>query len=133
MAAFFLIRFRVYDAEYVEHQYEKTGGETSSVASNGEAPTLTNNVHLQQLGPFRKDQPPTRLIKNCHSFCMLLASIGFILAMVGIMCFIWLRLPLSTSVVSSVAVGFCLAGSTLIIFFPGPSDDGSQTSPAPHA
>lgn len=40
---------------------------------------------------------------------MFLSMIGFVLAMLGIMCYVWARLPLSSRIVSSAVGGFSIA------------------------
>ena len=65
----------------------------------------SSNPHLEQVGPFRRGRPPTHLLDHCHSLCMWLSAIGFVFALVGVMCFAWARLAGSAGVFASVCMG----------------------------
>ncbi|KAI0090709.1 hypothetical protein BDY19DRAFT_936879 [Irpex rosettiformis] len=167
IAAFFLVRFRVKEAQHEEVKAELgvvsrqptsqhgTGAVNSGVAtpennggkedsinnkncgqnSNGNAvkdqaqisaaeyilndlPIFSSDPHLEQVGPFHKHEPPIVLLDHCHLLCMMLSGLGFILAMLGIMCYVWARLPLSSRIVTSVFAGFCIALGFAAIFAP---------------
>lgn len=166
MAAFFLVRFRVKEAQHEEVKAElgvvsrqptsqaRSGeviGDGTSVNISGkedphddkgnsnvesgdtgrdtqqrstpnaifsELPIFSTDPHLEQVGPWRKHEPPIALLDHCHLLCMMLSAIGFILAMVGIMCYVWAKLPLSSRVVTSVFGGFCIALGFAAIFAP---------------
>src|SRR6266576_6052182 len=116
-AAFFLVNYKVHEAKKEEVQAE--GGifvETpldifeavpdpmlqrpkvfkalpKRVATNS-PPIWSTNPHLIQVGPFR-GQPPTDILGRCHSLSVFLATVGFVLAVVGIGCFAWARQPQS--------------------------------------
>lgn len=77
----------------------------------------TTNPHLVPVGPFH-GQPPTELLARCHGLSVLLAFIGFVLAIMGVITFAWDRLPLSIGVFSSIAMGLCLVAGTLILIVP---------------
>ena len=83
-----------------------------------ELPIFSSDPHLEQVGPFRKHEPPIVLLDHCHLLCMMLSGLGFILAMLGIMCFVWARLPLTSRIVTSVFAGFCIALGFAAIFAP---------------
>lgn len=83
-----------------------------------EPPIWSSDPHLEQVGPFHRN-PPTHLLSRCHSLCILLAAVGFVLALMGIMCYAWSRFPASVSVFATVCMGFCISSAVLIIFGPG--------------
>lgn len=78
----------------------------------------STNPHLVQVGPFNQGQPPTELLARCHSLSVFLSSIGFLLALMGLLSFAWDQLPLSASVFASVSMGFCLVAGVLILIIP---------------
>ncbi|KII90939.1 hypothetical protein PLICRDRAFT_107311, partial [Plicaturopsis crispa FD-325 SS-3] len=115
----------------VDHDFEKDAMPTharsapalpvrDSQGSNGaplEPPVVwTTHPHLVQVGPFQR-QPPTNLLSRCHSLSIFIAAVGFILAMVGIVCFAWARLPRSVGAFASTSMGLCLVASVLILFY----------------
>src|ERR1700691_4932501 len=63
---------------------------------------------LEQVGPFSLKQPPTALLSRCHSLCIYLAALGFILALMGILCYAWAVQPLSVAAFSSGVMALCL-------------------------
>lgn len=83
---------------------------------SSEPPIWSSNPHLVQVGPFR-GQPPTHLLGRCHTLCIFLAFLGFVLALMGIVCFAWDRYPTSVSAFTTVCMGFCLivGGAVLIL------------------
>ncbi|PFH52151.1 hypothetical protein AMATHDRAFT_57498 [Amanita thiersii Skay4041] len=80
-------------------------------------PIWSTNPHLVQVGPF-KTQPPTNLLNRCHLLCVLLAALGFALAMAGIGCFAWSRHPLGASIFTLACLVFCMGGVLGILFIP---------------
>ena len=78
----------------------------------------SSNPHLEQVGPFRRGRPPTHLLDHCHSLCMWLSAIGFVFALVGVMCFAWARLPRSAAVFASACLAACVVGGVSAIFLP---------------
>lgn len=77
----------------------------------------STNPHLVQLGPFNYG-PPTELLSRCHSLCVFLAFLGFLLVIIGLISFAWDRLPSSIGISASVAMGFCLIAGALILVVP---------------
>lgn len=137
MAAFFLVRFRLHEANRQEHKAEHSAGQNGAPsaqpdrkANDGaesnsdktsqtvEPPIWSSNPQLEQVGPFRRGKPPTHLLEACHTLCMIFAVLGFILAMVGVLCYVWAMLPRSSQVLSTVAIGVCLIASTAAILLP---------------
>ncbi|KAL6305173.1 hypothetical protein BKA93DRAFT_731610 [Sparassis latifolia] len=119
LASFFLIRYKVEEAKIEEKRVEE-----------GVKPTFTgiwsSNPRLEQFGPFQMDKPPTVLLERCHSLCILFAAVGFVLAIVGVICFMWARMIGSPSIFATVCAGVCFAASFVIIFLPS-----STTLPSP--
>jgi len=113
LAAFFLIRYRLEEAKREEQQAE-TG--LTPVSSQSNLRVLSTNPHLAQVGPFRRGQPPTLLLDHCHTLCMTLSAIGFLLAMAGVLCFVWARLPRSVGIFATACLGVCWIGGIWAIF-----------------
>jgi len=89
-----------------------------TVKTDPGAPIIwSSNPRLVQVGPFRT-KAPIELLSRCHSLCVLLTFLGFLLAIMGLMTFSWDRLPLSIGVGASVALGFCLTAGASILIFP---------------
>ncbi|TFY66584.1 hypothetical protein EVG20_g4492, partial [Dentipellis fragilis] len=65
----------------------------------------------QQVGPFRSRQPPTDLLERAHSLCIALSAVGFVSAMLGIVCYAWTVQPRAVGVVASAATAVCVFGS----------------------
>jgi hypothetical protein len=135
LAAFFLVRFRLREASRQEHkaeQSDKNGkdrkdGKASDddhkesktpPAGGNPSPIFSSNPQLEQVGPFRRGQPPTNLLEACHTLCMLLSVLGFIMAMVGVLCYTWAMLPRSSGILSSACIGFCVIAAVAAIFMP---------------
>ncbi|KAK0212421.1 hypothetical protein DFS33DRAFT_1281348 [Desarmillaria ectypa] len=105
IAAFFLIRFKVTEANKEELQ---AGGTVKPDE------IWCANPRLVQAGPFH-EQPPLDLLNKCHSLSILLSVFGFALASTGILCLAWARQPVSVSIFTSVCLCICL-GATAFIF-----------------
>ncbi|KAI0691911.1 hypothetical protein BC835DRAFT_94807 [Cytidiella melzeri] len=139
IAAFFLVRFRVHEAQHEEVKAElgvdsrkptsqcasaavnKDGDGTATsdyVLANGGGGIYSTNPHLEQVGPFRAHEPPILLLDHCHLLCMFLSMMGFVLAVLGIMCYVWARLPVSSRIVTSTIAGFCIALGVAAISVP---------------
>ncbi len=114
IAAFFLVRFRLDEATHDEIKAEL--GESPKSSQYPDRPIFSTDPHLEQAGPFRRGSPPILLLENCHTICMLLSIVGFVLAMVGTMCYIWAQLPSSTSIFSTICVAMCCVASVGAIF-----------------
>jgi len=152
LGAFFLIRYKLEVAERDEEEIEQemvdspisiSSDPEKRASSTSQARTTNNargrvrvktgspenpivwstNPRLVQVGPF-KTKAPTLLLSRCHSLCVFLTFLGFLLAIMGLMSFAWDRLPLSIGIGASVALGVCLIAGTSILVFPF-----SKTSP----
>jgi len=142
LAAFFLIRYKLKEAKneelkleehMVNHNTEPPDIERGSMpphnmasavnisppapvkrATASEPPIWTTDPHLEQVGPFRKN-PPTHLLARCHSLCVFFAFVGFFLALLGIIFYVWARHPLGVSVFASVCMASCTVGMVGIL------------------
>ncbi|KAF4621461.1 hypothetical protein D9613_000882 [Agrocybe pediades] len=74
----------------------------------------SKNPHLVQVGPFDSYGVPTHIISRCHNLCIFLTVLGFVLALTGILCFAWDRLPLSVSISSSFFMATCLIAGVYV-------------------
>lgn len=111
-AAFFLIRYRLKEAKREEHKVEDGPKQDDTHKQNG---VFSADPHLEPFGPFRRGQPPTRLLANCHTLCIWLSAVGFVLAIIGVLCFAWARLPRSVGIFASSCMGICLIGGVLAV------------------
>ena len=87
------------------------------VGKTGDSLIWSSNPHLVQVGPFQS-QPPTNILGRCHSLSVFLASLGFVLAMIGIGCFAWGRHPTSVSIFCTVWIGVSAVLGVCILFIP---------------
>jgi len=99
VARFFLTRFELQEA--VQSKMLSSGSAFSSVVA-------AQTPRLVAVGFFANRGPPVNLIRRCLILCNSLAASGFILAVVGIVTFLWEKTPFVASVFSSVCVGLCL-------------------------
>jgi len=147
LAAFYLIRHKLTVAQKEEekceehladspkpmHEVEKArGSRTASgpssyaddlqrpvrrLVSSGDPIIWSTDPHLVHVGPFQ-GRPPTQLLARCHSLCVFLAFLGFLLALMGVISFSWDRLPRSISISISITTIFCFAAAILILIVP---------------
>lgn len=113
VAAFFLIRYKLSAAKREEFEVE-------SGCAHAATPAPLDR-HLEQVGPFRRGQPPTHLLDHCHSLSMWLAAAGFVLALAGVLCATWARFALSSSVFATVCVVVCAVSGIAAFFWPASS------------
>ncbi|PPQ87448.1 hypothetical protein CVT25_008184 [Psilocybe cyanescens] len=85
----------------------------------------STNPHLIQVGPFQ-GLPPTHLLSRCHTLCIYLTVLGFVLALTGIICFAWDRLPRSVGISSSFFMALCLLSGVYIWLKPEPEEGTSS-------
>ncbi|RDX44881.1 hypothetical protein OH76DRAFT_1358827 [Lentinus brumalis] len=140
LAAFFLIRYKLTVAKREERKVESglagsatnphpgAGSGTTADANASRTttassiqPIWSSNPHLEQVGPFRRGQPPTHLLDHLHSVCMWLSIVGFVLALAGVLCFAWSRLALSGGVFASACMAVCLVTGVTAVFWPASS------------
>ena len=119
LAAFFLIRYKLSAAKREERKFEVAVGNGPGTVSSSSV--WSSNPHLEQVGPFRRGQPPTHLLDHCHSLCMGLSAVGFVLAITGVMCFAWSRLPPSSGIFASVCCAACVVSGVAAVFWPAGS------------
>jgi hypothetical protein len=74
-----------------------------------EPPVLSREPHLEQVGPFSMSSISNNLLSRIHALCVLLAAVGFVLAITGILCYAWALQPLEVSIFAST----CLGGAIL--------------------
>ena len=88
-------------------------------------PIFSSNPHLVQVGAFR-GSPPTHLLGRCHSLCVVLAILGFVLDLMGIICYAWDRLPLSVAICSTAFLALCLSCGMFTWIEPEPKEGTSS-------
>ena len=119
LAAFFLIRYKLSAAKREERKFEVAVGNGPGTVSSSSV--WSSNPHLEQVGPFRRGQPPTHLLDHCHTLCMWLTAMGFVLAMVGVVYFAWTRLARSGGIFAAGCMFVCLAMSVVAFLWPASS------------
>ena len=120
LAAFFLIRYKLAVAK--QQDVESGMAETRQSSMDPGMPKIfSSNPHLEQVGPFRRGEPPTHLLDHCHTLCMWLAMMGFVLSFAGLICFTWSRLAWSGAIFASGCVIVCFVLSLLAFFWPASS------------
>ncbi|KAJ3724371.1 hypothetical protein C8R42DRAFT_448190 [Lentinula raphanica] len=82
------------------------------------------NPQLVQIGPFQR-QPPINLLSRCHTLCLVTTALGFIMAMVGVVCYAWDGQATSVAIVTSVSICLCLL-SCVCIVLPQQKDPSSR-------
>lgn len=114
LAAFFLTRYKLSAAKREEVEVESGCANAATPAPS----SRSTDRHLEQVGPFRRGQPPTHLLDHCHSLSMWLAAAGFVLALAGVLCATWARFALSSSVFATVCVVVCVVSGITAFFWP---------------
>ncbi|KIM63997.1 hypothetical protein SCLCIDRAFT_1213813 [Scleroderma citrinum Foug A] len=74
-----------------------------------EPPILSSYPHLEQVGPFSIQHISSHLLSKTHTLCIIFASIGFVLAIAGIVLYAWAVQPIEVSVFATA----CLGGAIL--------------------
>ena len=129
LSAFFLIRYKLAMAKMESKNRDVESGKPASEGAQKSAPTMDPGIptifsadpHLEQVGPFRRGQPPTHLLDHCHTLCMWLTAMGFVLAMVGVVYFAWTRLARSGGIFAAGCMFVCLAMSVVAFLWPASS------------
>lgn len=62
-------------------------------------PAPRNGIHVD---------PPIRLLSNCHTLSVTMAVIGFLLALIGILAFVWTSLPDAVAAFTTACLTSCL-------------------------
>lgn len=71
-----------------------------------EPPLFSRNPHLEQVGPFwLRGAVSQHLLSRIHLLCLILASLGFVLALMGILAYGWVRQPREVSIFVSAILG----------------------------
>lgn len=59
-------------------------------------------------------EPPVKLLSRCHTLSAFMALCGFLLAILGILAFVWTSLPQSIGIFASVCLGTCLVSGVFV-------------------
>ncbi|KAJ3986646.1 hypothetical protein F5890DRAFT_957370 [Lentinula detonsa] len=83
--------------------------------SNRQTPSIWSaNPQLVQTGPFQR-QPPINLLSRCHTLCLVTTALGFIMAMIGVVCYAWEGQSTSVAIVTSICICLCLLSCFCIV------------------
>jgi hypothetical protein len=108
----------------VEQDTDPIPGRIRVPSGSTQHPIWSSNPHLVQVGPFQ-NHPPTHLLHRCHTLCVILTTLGFVLAIIGILCLAWTRLPLSVSISASCFMALCSFSGIFILLEPYPPEGTS--------
>ncbi|KAF8176536.1 hypothetical protein BJ912DRAFT_698070 [Pholiota molesta] len=108
----------------IEQDTDPIPGRIRIPSGSTQRPIWSSNPHLVQVGPFQ-NHPPTHLLHRCHALCVALTTIGFVLAIMGILCLAWTRLPLSVSISASCFMALCSFSGIFILLEPYPPEGTS--------
>ncbi|KAF8554256.1 hypothetical protein OG21DRAFT_1412899, partial [Imleria badia] len=118
LGAFLLISYKLREATREEMIVEGIALVESPLtkSTNGlipmEPPIFSANPHIEQVVPFMSNISSHQLLSRTHAICVFLAALGFVLALVGIICYSWALQPNAVSIFASV----CLGGAMLTMF-----------------
>ncbi|KAG6381965.1 hypothetical protein JVT61DRAFT_593 [Boletus reticuloceps] len=79
-----------------------------------EPPIISANPHLEQVGLFRSNVS-SHLLSRTHALCVFLAAAGFILAIIGILCYAWATQPTEVSIFASVCFGAAVLAMVILL------------------
>ncbi|KAF8435041.1 hypothetical protein L210DRAFT_956920 [Boletus edulis BED1] len=79
-----------------------------------EPPIISANPHLEQVGLFRSNVS-SHLLSRTHALCVSLAAAGFILAIIGILCYAWATQPTEVSIFASVCFGAAVLTMVILL------------------
>ncbi|KII95672.1 hypothetical protein PLICRDRAFT_225726 [Plicaturopsis crispa FD-325 SS-3] len=136
VASFILLHYRIKDAKTVHDPPSDDDGTTRSpstsfsggrpqpddikpLTAKSPIPTSPRLIRIEPMVFIEKTQafdwfkrskapePPLRLLTRCHTLCISLCGIGFVLAIVGVLAFSWTSLSKGVSAFSTVCVVLC--------------------------
>ncbi|KAI9568782.1 hypothetical protein HD554DRAFT_2328364 [Boletus coccyginus] len=81
-----------------------------------EPPIISSHPHVEQVGLFGKWNVPSHLLSRTHALCVCLAAGGFILAIVGILCYAWASHPTAVSVFATTCLGGAVLSMVILLF-----------------
>ena len=79
-------------------------------------PVFSTIPHFEQVTSFASNITSHRVLNRTHAVCIFLAAVGFVLAIIGILCYSWALAPKSVGIFTSACLGFALL-TTLILPF----------------
>ena len=80
-----------------------------------EPPIMSTHPHIEQVGPFMSSVS-SHLLSRTHTLCVFLAAVGFILAIVGILCYAWASQPRAVSIFASTCLGGAVLAMVILLF-----------------
>jgi len=74
---------------------------------------MKHDTRVVNVCRFNSSLPPVQLLERCNHFCMSLTAMGFVLEIMGILCFAWDQMGVSVSSFATVLTLFCLVTSAI--------------------
>ncbi|KAF8511512.1 hypothetical protein JB92DRAFT_2725540, partial [Gautieria morchelliformis] len=106
-SSFVLVRFRV--NETTKGKHGPTDTEKQKIWSTNP------HVAMQRVG-YRKQEPPMRLLRRFNRLCIYMTVVGFVLAGVGILCYVWAMQATSVGIFASVCLAACIVAGLTVLF-----------------
>jgi len=82
-----------------------------------EPPIFSRNPHLEQVG-FWSPTISSHTLSRVHSLCIVLAGVGFVLAIMGIMLYVWALQPREVSILVTTFFSAAVVATFGAIFLP---------------
>ncbi|KZT21038.1 hypothetical protein NEOLEDRAFT_1181970 [Neolentinus lepideus HHB14362 ss-1] len=128
IASFALIRFQLVDAEGNEVTQSAPPGlpKAEAIPPSASTSTTSSRIRVSQvrLLPFSLSprpsrphpQPPIPLLLWVHTVCIALSSLGFVLAVLGVMSYVWTALASAVKIFTTVCLGVSFAALGSVLF-----------------
>ena len=92
---------------------QRSGTNGSNVVRS---PVFSTNPHIEQVTSFASNLMSHRVLNRTHAVCIFLAAVGFVLAIVGILCYSWALAPKSVGIFTSACLGLALLTMFILPF-----------------
>lgn len=90
------------------------------MTSMPEPPIFSKDPHLEQVG-FWSPNISSHMLSRVHALCIVLAGVGFMLAIMGIVMYAWALQPREVSILVTVFLGTAVLATHGVLFLPDQS------------
>ena len=105
------------------HNSVNSGTTTSTLQRSGtnglnvvKSPVFSANPHIERVASFASNLTSHRVLNRTHTVCVFLAVVGFVLAIIDILCYSWALAPKSVGIFTSACFGFALLTMFILPF-----------------